>query len=117
MKINEIQNYLINHNIQFHTTFQHDWIISFSNKWKSIIVLFIEDEGGGDFVGGWSTGWVDGGGTEDVDEEEDDRDFAEMAKKIKPFINLRQTTSDAYNNVRLNKFFSKGFSKGTVGSL
>ena len=52
-----------------------------------------------------------------IDEEEDDRDFAEMAKRRNALYNIRQNTMDAYLNVRLNKFFSKGFHKGNLGSL
>lgn len=40
---------------------------------------------------------------------EDKKNWSEMAMKIKPLTEIRKNTIDAYQTVRLNKFFSNGF--------
>jgi hypothetical protein len=42
-------------------------------------------------------------------EEEDKRDWTQMAKNRNAQTNIRNNTIDAYQNVRLNEFFKKGF--------
>lgn len=51
-------------------------------------------------------------------EEEDKRDWSQMAKNRNSLTAIRNNTIDAYQNVRLNEFFNKGFSnKNGISSI
>ena len=55
-------------------------------------------------------------GIDEIEMNEDDRDFGEMAKNRNCLIDIRNNTMDAYQTVKLSEFFGKGF-KGKLGCL